>query len=63
MATFSIDGWEAENIHAHLFNTRGLHTSPVKWEQLNGVRVSPHLYTSEAELDMLVEEIMVLLKG
>jgi selenocysteine lyase/cysteine desulfurase len=63
MATFSIDGWEAENIHAHLFNTRGLHTSPVKWEQLNGVRVSPHLYTSEAELDMLVEEIKVLLKG
>lgn len=63
MATFSIDGWEAENIHAHLFNTRVLHTSPVKWEQLNGVRVSPHLYTSEAELDMLVEEIKVLLKG
>ena len=63
MATFSIDGWEAENIHAHLFNTRGLHTSPVKWEQLNGVRVSPHLYTSEAELDLLVEEIKVLLKG
>lgn len=63
MATFSIDGWEAEDIHAHLFNTRGLHTSPVKWEKLNGVRVSPHLYTSERELDLLVEEIKVLLMG
>ena len=57
MATFSIDGWEAEDIHAHLFSTRGLHTSPVKWDQLNGVRVSPHLYTSERELDLLVEEL------
>jgi selenocysteine lyase/cysteine desulfurase len=63
MATFGITGMEAEDIHAHLFNARGLHTSPVKWEQLNGVRVSPHLYTSEIELDLLVEEIKILLKG
>lgn len=62
MATFGIEGREAEDVHAHLFNARGLHTSPVKWEQVNGVRVSPHLYTSERELDMLVEEIRILLK-
>lgn len=63
MATFSMDGWEAEDIHAHLFSTRGLHTSPVKWEQLNGVRVSPHLYTSEAELDLLVAELREMVNG
>jgi len=60
MATFGIEGMQAEDIHAHLFNAHGLHTSPVKWEQLNGVRVSPHLYTSEAELDLLVEAIKVI---
>lgn len=63
MATFGIEGWEAEDIHAHLFNERGLHTSPVKWEKLNGVRVSPHLYTADRELDLLVDGLRILAKG
>jgi selenocysteine lyase/cysteine desulfurase len=57
MATVGVDGWEAEELTAHLFASRGLHTSPVKWERVNGVRISPHLYTSYEELDLLVDEL------
>lgn len=57
MATVGIDGWEAEDLTAHLFASHGLHTSPVRWEQINGVRISPHIYTSHAELDLLVDEL------
>jgi len=63
MCTVGIDGRDAEELVVHLFETRGLHTSPVKWEQVNGVRISPHLYTSEAELDLLVDELRILAKG
>lgn len=60
MATVGMDGWDAEEMVGHLFNTRSIHTTPVKWEQVNGVRISPHLYTSKAELDLLVEELKLM---
>lgn len=63
MCTVGIDGLDAEELAGHLFEAHGLHTSPVKWEQVNGVRISPHLYTSEAELDILVDELRILAKG
>jgi selenocysteine lyase/cysteine desulfurase len=60
MCTVGLDGWDAEEMVGHLFNTRGLHTTPVKWEQVNGVRISPHLYTAKAELDLLVGELTLM---
>lgn len=60
MSTVGLDGWDAEEMVGHLFNTRGLHTTPVKWEQVSGVRISPHLYTAKAELDLLVEELTLM---
>ncbi|MCF8256350.1 MAG: aminotransferase class V-fold PLP-dependent enzyme [Flavobacteriales bacterium] len=62
MSTVGIEGWEAEEMVGHLFETRGLHTTPVKWEQVNGVRISPHLYTAKAELDLLVDELTLMAK-
>lgn len=63
MATVGLEGWDAEQMLGHLFETRGLHASPVMLEAVNGVRISPHLYTSTAELDLLVDELVLMAKS
>jgi len=62
MATFSIDGLKAQEIADSLFETDGLHVGVVNWNGLNGIRISPHLYTSLEELDRLVLAIIKLAK-
>lgn len=37
-----------------------IHASVVKVEQLNGIRISPHVYTSLSELDTLVKAIKTI---
>lgn len=54
---FGIEGMDAGPVHNALFSTHKVHTSPIKWEQVNGPRVTPHVYTSLYELDRLVEAI------
>ena len=60
MATFSIDGMEAAEIAEALFETDKLHVGTIAWNGLNGVRISPHIYTSLEELDRLVLSIQKL---
>lgn len=54
---FGIDGMDAGPVHNAIFRTHKVHTSPIKWEKVNGPRVTPHVYTSLYELDRLVESI------
>lgn len=54
---FGIEGMDAGPVHNALFRTHKVHTSPIKWEKVNGPRVTPHVYTSLYELDRLVEAI------
>ncbi|HAP70585.1 MAG TPA: aminotransferase [Flavobacteriales bacterium] len=61
MATFSIDGLKAQEIADFLFDTDGLHVGVVDWNGLNGIRISPHLYTSLDELDRLALALIKLL--
>lgn len=62
MATVGINGWNGEEMTGHLFTQRKLHVSPVQHEQVDGVRISPHIYTSLAELDLLVDELTAMAK-
>lgn len=62
MATFSIDGIDATEIAEALFETERLHVGTIVWNELNGVRISPHIYTSVQELDRLVAAIQKLAK-
>ncbi len=57
LCNFSIEGWEAGDVEGRLFEKRKIHTTPVKWEKINGVRVTPHVYTSLKDLDKLLEGI------
>jgi selenocysteine lyase/cysteine desulfurase len=59
---FGIEGMDAGPVHNALFRTHKVHTSPIKWENVNGPRVTPHVYTSLYELDRLVEAIDMVSK-
>lgn len=54
---FGIDGMDAGPVHNELFRDYKVHTSPVKWEKVNGPRITPHVYTTLYDLDRLVEGI------
>lgn len=60
IATFGIAGKKGNEIADHLFNRYNIHTTNIDHEGLNGVRVSPHVYTSLQELDTLVKAIKEL---
>ena len=62
LAHVGIEGMEAGQIESKLFEKFKIHTSPVKWEKLNGVRVTPHVYTAVRELDKLLEGLNFISK-
>lgn len=62
LAHFSVEGLEAGKMEGELFAKFKIHTSPTKWEKLDGVRVTPHVYTSLRDLDRLLEGVQHLTK-
>ncbi len=57
IATFGIDGWQGPDMVSWLFDKKKIHTTNVVHENVNGMRVTPHVYTSLSDLDLLVEGI------
>lgn len=57
MATFSLKFKKAEDIVAYLLNESKIHTSTILWEGMNAVRISPSIYNSFSELDLLVDTL------
>lgn len=62
LAHFSVEGLEAGKMEGELFAKFKIHTSPTKWEKLDGVRVTPHVYTSLRDLDRLLDGVQHLTK-
>ncbi len=60
---FGIEGMDAGPVHNFLFRNYKIHTSPIKWENVNGPRITPHVYTKKYDLDRLVEAIHELSKA
>lgn len=54
---FGVEGMDASVVHNELFRNHKIHTSPIKWEKVNGPRVTPHVYTKLYDLDKLVGAI------
>ncbi|AQG79119.1 aminotransferase class V-fold PLP-dependent enzyme [Spirosoma montaniterrae] len=57
LALFSIDGMKPGEVESQLLGQYKIHTSPVVWENISGVRVTPHIYTTPKDLDRLVTAI------
>ena len=53
---------KGSEIEASLFKNRKVHTVAIEYEKVNGVRVTPHVYTSFEDLDDLVAGIKELKK-
>lgn len=51
LGNFAIEGIEPEEIQKQLFDKYNIYTISVKWENINGIRVTPNVYTSTDNLD------------
>ncbi len=54
---FGLDGLSGQSISEELYRLYKIHTVAIKWENIDGVRVTPHVYTTLPELDRLVQGI------
>jgi len=62
IAAFSIQGWDGGDICPKLFESKKIFVTPIVYEKLNCVRVSPNIYNSIRELDRLLDESAKLQK-
>lgn len=60
---FSIDGIEPQEIGKILMKKYKIHTVPITWENISGVRVTPNVYTVTKDLDRLVLAINEMVEG
>ena len=58
LGNFGIEGMEPGEIQRQLFNKYKIYTVAIEWENINGVRVTPNIYTSINKMDYLVESIL-----
>ncbi len=57
VGTFSIEGMDVGDISSKLMSEYGIHTVSIKWENVNAVRVTPHVYTTTKDLDRFIEAV------
>jgi selenocysteine lyase/cysteine desulfurase len=55
LANVGIEGWKASEIESKLFELKKVHTVAIEYEAINGIRVTPSVYTNLSDLDRLVE--------
>lgn len=60
LAVVGIDGMKGAELESQLLGTYKIHTTPIGLGDINGVRVTPHVYTSPKDLDRLVTAISEL---
>jgi selenocysteine lyase/cysteine desulfurase len=60
VALFSIDGMKPAEIDGQLYNQHKIHTVAIDWENIHGIRVTPHIYHSPKDLDRLVTAITMM---
>jgi selenocysteine lyase/cysteine desulfurase len=53
----SIDGMTPQQVAGALFDKYKIHTVGIVWENISCVRITPHVYTRTADLDLLVKAI------
>ena len=63
LGNFGIEGKEPVDVANRLFNEYRIHTVGIVWENVIGVRVTPHVYTLTSELDKLADAIKKIAAG
>jgi selenocysteine lyase/cysteine desulfurase len=53
----SVDGKKPGDLDNFLFNNYKIHTTTIQWANISGVRITPNVYTTTKNLDVLVSGI------
>jgi selenocysteine lyase/cysteine desulfurase len=59
----SVEGKKPGELDSFLMNKYKIHTVGIEWENIKGVRVTPNVYTTTANLDVLVKGIKEFAKS
>ena len=55
IANVGFEGWTAQQIEGRLMDKQKIHTVSIVHEKVNGIRISPNVYTNLSEIDLLVK--------
>lgn len=58
-----VEGKRPGELDAFLLDKYKIHTVSIDWENIHGIRVTPNVYTTIKQLDLLVEGITAFAKG
>lgn len=58
-----IEGKKPNDLDSFLLNNYKVHTVAINWENIVGVRITPNVYTTTKNLDVLVDGIKAFAKG
>jgi len=58
-----VEGRKPGDLDSFLLSNFKVHTVSINWENISGVRVTPNVYTSTKDLDVLVEGIRAFVKA
>jgi len=60
LAIVDLQGMEPIQLYHRLFKEYAIHTSPIVWENIKGVRITPHVYTLKKDLDRLATALLTM---
>lgn len=55
LSVFGFENWKAQEIDSYLYEKHKVHVVSIVHEKVNGIRVTPNVYTSTKDLDVLVK--------
>ena len=58
LCNVGIRDMDAVVLNDRLFEEYKIHATPIRWEAINGVRITPHVYTRLSDLDRLVAALL-----
>ncbi|HEV7586766.1 MAG TPA: hypothetical protein VGO40_01455 [Longimicrobium sp.] len=61
IALMQVEGIEAGKLYDELWTKHRIITSPTKWANVEGIRVTPNVYNTLDEIDRFVEVMQVIL--
>lgn len=62
IANIGFEGWTAHQIEGRLFDKQKIHTVSIVHEKINGIRVSPNVYTTAQDIELLVKGLTEISK-
>ncbi|UCG27781.1 MAG: aminotransferase class V-fold PLP-dependent enzyme [Bacteroidales bacterium] len=63
LGNFAIEGMTPGELQKILFSKYKIFTVPIDWENIYGVRITPNVYTTPADLDYFVEAVKEIAAG